>query len=272
MPDERRQDVARVRAVEERAFNAWPALSTLVAEGWLLRFADGYTKRANSINAWRPAASLSTILPHASTLYAARRLPVIVRLSPLAPPGTDDMLAGLGFARADETIVMTAALAPGRADADGSHVADSAISLSPLPETAWCAGFATANAVPEHRRAIHDRMLAAIPPPAAFASVSEGSGAIGWGLAAVERGYVGLFDIVTLPASRRRGAARRLVGALLDWATANGAAHAYLQVVAANDPAIALYRRLGFTELYRYHYRIAPFVPLAALREQYRTI
>lgn len=250
-----------VRGIEERAFNAWPAFSTLLADGWLLRFADGYTKRANSINAWQPVAPLSAILPHASLLYAARGLPAIVRLSPLAPPDTDAMLAGLGFARADDTIVMTAPLSPRPVDADRT-AADPAISLSPVPEATWTAGFAAANAVPTLRRTIHDRMIAGIPSPAAFASIRDDHATIGWGLAAIERREVGLFDIVTLPSARRRGAARRLVGALLDWAAANGASRAYLQVVATNAPAIALYQRLGFTERYRYHYRIAPPIRL----------
>lgn len=252
-----------IRAIEERAFNAWPALSTLVADGWLLRFASGYTKRANSINAWQPTAPLSALLPHAASLYTARGLPTIVRLSPLAPPGTDAMLAGRGFTRADETMIMTAPLACGWGIDDKSHV-DPTIILTSSPEPAWCIGFAVANNVPEHRRAIHDRMLAAIPPPVAFASISDGRETVGWGLAAIERGQVGVFDIVTLPKARRKGAARRLVGALLAWAAPSGAAKAYLQVATGNAPAVALYRRLGFTERYRYHYRIAPVGPTAA--------
>jgi ribosomal protein S18 acetylase RimI-like enzyme len=33
---------------------------------------------------------------------------------------------------------------------------------------------------------------------------------------------------------------------------------AYLQVDAANDPARAVYRRLGFVDAYPYHYRSPP--------------
>ena len=42
------------------------------------------------------------------------------------------------------------------------------------------------------------------------------------------------------------------------WAVERGARWCYLQVVASNDPARALYRRLGFIEHHRYHYRRPP--------------
>jgi N-acetylglutamate synthase len=42
-----------------------------------------------------------------------------------------------------------------------------------------------------------------------------------------------------------------------DWAAGRGAHSVYLQVVASNAPARALYRRTGFIEHHRYHYRRA---------------
>lgn len=37
------------KTMEELSLNNWQPLSTLLYDGWVLRFANGYTKRANSI-------------------------------------------------------------------------------------------------------------------------------------------------------------------------------------------------------------------------------
>ena len=68
----------------------------------------------------------------------------------------------------------------------------------------------------------------------------------------------GLFEIATDSGERRQGHARRLVQSALKWARQRGARFAWLQVEADNRPALALYRLLGFDEIYRYHYRQPP--------------
>ena len=35
--------------IEEQAFNAWPGIQHALCNGWLMRFAHGYTRRANSV-------------------------------------------------------------------------------------------------------------------------------------------------------------------------------------------------------------------------------
>ena len=240
-----------IRALEERAFNAWPALETIAAEGWLCRFAGGYTKRANSVNALAPAVPVPDILRIAAPLYAARALPLVFRLSPLAGPEADAALAALGFQFLDASIVMTAPV-------QSKMAGERDVSIAARPQTAWSAGFAAANRVAVAHRETHDRMLAAIQCPTAFAALESEERPIAWGLGVTEHGMVGLFDIVTAPEARRQGAARSLVRALLAWGYTQDARAAYLQVVASNAPAIALYRSLGFVEAYRYHYRVRP--------------
>ena len=69
---------------------------------------------------------------------------------------------------------------------------------------------------------------------------------------------VGLFEIVSNPALRRQGHGRAIIRDALAWARSRGAKRAWLQVVAANEAAVELYRSIGFSEIYSYAYRKAP--------------
>ena len=53
---------------------------------------------------------------------------------------------------------------------------------------------------------------------------------------------------------RRRGHARRVLGAIADWAAAQGAGQLFLSVEEANAPARALYEGVGFARAYPYRY------------------
>ena len=76
------------------------------------------------------------------------------------------------------------------------------------------------------------------------------------GLAVMQDGYVGLFDIVTDQDYRRKGIGESIVIHLLRYAADRGASEAYLQVLADNTPAMMLYDKLGFKEKYKQWYRI----------------
>jgi len=57
---------------------------------------------------------------------------------------------------------------------------------------------------------------------------------------------------------RGLGYGRAIMHAGLNWAAQTGAGFAALQVQADNEPAVALYGKLGFVEQYRYQYRRYP--------------
>ncbi len=68
----------------------------------------------------------------------------------------------------------------------------------------------------------------------------------------------GLFEIATDEPVRGQGHGRQLILSALKWARLRGAREAWLQVGADNGPALGLYRSLGFSDVYHYHYRRPP--------------
>ena len=82
-------------------------------------------------------------------------------------------------------------------------------------------------------------------------------GTLAIGRATVDGPWVGLTAIEVAPQARRRGYARAVMAALLSWAADRAATRVYLEVLASNAPAVALYESLGFAEHHRYLYRDA---------------
>ena len=252
-------DIAEIRALEERGFNAWPARQSVLLGGWVLRLSDGHTKRANSANAVNPVGSFDEVREAAEALYARHNLPAIFRLSPLAAPEIDKSLDDAGYAVFDPSLVLSTVLADFCGNGD--------VRIEETLSTSWLEGFAAANGIGAAHRATHDRMVSSIALPTAFATLIEDGEAVGFGLAVYERQAIGLFDIVVAPAKRGRGNGRRLTNALLLWGRQVGAQNAYLQVRAQNEGARKLYASLGFQEAYRYHYRVpGSVVPAARAR------
>ena len=84
-----------IRLLEELSMNAWPALQTLLYDGWVLRFAEGYTRRANSVNPLYPSTrdALEKI-EACERLYRGQGLAVIFKLTAASQPERlDEMLA-----------------------------------------------------------------------------------------------------------------------------------------------------------------------------------
>ena len=149
-------DLAAVRRLEELAFRGWPALETRDRAGWRLRFANGYTKRANSINALGTDAQtdLST-LQGLEAAYRARNQAPVWRLSPLAPPAIGDILAGRGYRTIERSLLQVCPLHAG-------FSADPDVRIYPQPTPAWIEAFAAHSPVRPAHRDVMRRMLAAI--------------------------------------------------------------------------------------------------------------
>lgn len=241
-------DLALVRTLEERMFNAWPALQTVYLDGWHLRMAGGHTKRANAASQLDPSSvAAAELIAAVQRLYGRAGIEPMVRLTPLSNPGTDEALEAAGWSYFDPSLVMAAPLPDPPALSPGI-----AVLLEPEPSEAWVAGAAEAYEFAPWQQDMLARIAANIRVDAAFATVSKDGRPAGYGIAVAERGYVGLYDLAVMPAARGSGAGTGLVAALLAWGHGQGARTAYLQVRETNERAQALYRRFGFTPIYRY--------------------
>jgi ribosomal protein S18 acetylase RimI-like enzyme len=256
VPREGGASPATLRAIEATARRAWPALEEERIGGWLLRFAGGVTRRSNSVHAIDDVDDPTAAVAECAARFRARGLaPRFHVHAAVRPPDLEEALAAAGWARELSACVEVAELesfAPGAASA-GARTA-----LLARPEAIWFDRFAAWRRLSCAARSGHLALLSRVPPERAFALVSEGDVPRAAGLAVVDGGWVGLFDVVADPAARRRGWGRFVVSELLRWGRDRGAARSYLQVEADNEPALRLYAGLGFHEAYRYGYRLLP--------------
>jgi len=234
--------------LEELTLNAWPSLQSMVYDGWVLNFSAGYTRRANSVNPLYPSSvPLDEKIATCERAYARVGTPPVFKVCSRSEHDLDASLDRHGYAAQAETSVQVADLA--------DPVGDPTIELSVDLDESWLDDFCALTLTPDRWRPTMGAMLRKIAPEHAFARLRHDSAPTALGMAVAERGWVGLFDIVVDQGWRNQGLGYRLVSTLLHWGQKTGATRAHLAVMADNAPALALYTRLGFREVYRYWYR-----------------
>lgn len=230
--------------LEQAAFNAWTPAQTLIHNGWVVRLDSGYTGRANSVTPQGVALPpFEAQVGSCEELYRERELPPVFRLTTLEDySGLDAFLEERGYAHTSPTIVMVA-------PCDGS----STPYLHQLPLDEWLPYY-DAHSERVNTQA-HRAILERINTSHLYASLQIDGSIVAVGLGVLSEELFGLFDIVVVKELRARGYGKELVNGMLAWGKANGAKTAYLQVTGQNTIAQRLYRQLGFSEAYYYHYR-----------------
>ena len=87
---------------EALSFNTHPCLEEEMYDGWLLRYAEGYTKRANSVNVVGASIiSIAEKIQKCEEKYAERHLPIVFKITPMASE-LDDVLGQMGYFAVDK--------------------------------------------------------------------------------------------------------------------------------------------------------------------------
>lgn len=241
-----------MRTIEELSLNAWPSLQQILYDGWILRFADGYTKRANSVNPiYLGTQNVNQKIQYCQQIYLNKNLKPIFRVTPLAhPENLDEILATAGFEKRDVTSVQIRDLASLPTPTTNSVKIWTDVSQE------WLDHFVHMSEIPLVEWDSLIGILLNIASQKCFAVLLNDDQVVSCGLGVLERQYVGLFEIVTAKDKRGRGFARELIFHILNWAKNQDATTAYLQVVMTNTAALNLYTQLGFEEIYQYFYRM----------------
>jgi len=248
---------AMLARIEDACLNASAPPQQRWLDGWLMRLSPGKARRARSIHAlFDGLLPLNERLALADATYREAGLPLIFRITPFTrPAGLDGELDHRGFVRVDETMVMHCPALPAQAEA----LPEGLVLQSP-PHAEFAEAVGALRGSPDDQRRSHAERLQLSPVPyQGWLLRRPGDGAvIACAQSAREGNMVGLYDVFVHPDARGQALSRRLCATLLAQASAAGASLGYLQVQADNSAAVAVYRRLGFVESYRYHYRGRP--------------
>lgn len=216
------RDRVPARTAQVHGFALFPDLVTDAVGDWVLRdSATATARRANSVLAFGPSGvddDVERVVAHYERPVAAV----------LAGSEEDARLTGLGWV-------------------PESHEADTLFQVAGTAQVARALRGVDDGAVELTEHDGHDGLAVARVGEAASGVAAYGDGGGGW---------VGFRSIEVSPASRRQGLALRVMAALVDWGAERGATTAYLQVLADNAPALALYERLGFRTHHRYRYLV----------------
>jgi GNAT superfamily N-acetyltransferase len=241
-----------VTLIEELSLNAWPALQTMVYDGWIIRFANGYTKRANSVNPlYTSTLGVDEKLRFCENIFEHQRLPVVFKMtSAVHPDDLDEKLSANGYRKDSPTSVQTMDLESVNPQATPE------VNIQEGLSDEWLAGFYRMSTVADSHKETLRQILVNIVPRHCFVSLKSHNQVIACGLGVLQSEYIGLFDIVTDESFRGRGYGQQVVKNILAWGKQNKAKKAYLQVMLNNVPALQLYSKIGFVEEYQYWYRI----------------
>ncbi|MCG6204585.1 GNAT family N-acetyltransferase [Rhodopseudomonas sp. HC1] len=256
---------------EQACLDAWPSLRSAMRGDWLLRFGEGVSRRANSVNPLHERAT--SIAPHLAdfaALYRHHGQPLIVRVPTLLAGAAqiDRELDQHGFSREGETCTLLRDFAGERfesspplsdASAADASAAAPAIIITPRADASWLAAIARLQAQSSSHAAVYARVIDAIAVPTGFLALHQHGHIVATAYGALHGDLLVVESVVVDELLRGQGLGRRMMQALFAWATSHGATAACLQVIADNTAGCALYASLGFDhELYRYHYRRAP--------------
>ena len=239
--------------IEELSMNAWPAIKTVLYDGWVIRLANGYSNRANSINPIYPSKiSLGKKLAYCEELFQRHNLLTTYKLTDCEEhKAIDRKLERMKYQKIHETSIQVCNIQPSIKDTKHDVV------VSDVFNDQWIKSVVNFNKIEKKHILTFKTILSNIAVEKIVVHKEAAGKIIGCGYCTIENNYAGVFDIVVNEKFRGKGYGREIVETILSEAAKRGAKKSYLQVMLNNPAALHLYEKLGYREIYQYWYRKA---------------
>ena len=244
---------------EELQSNAFPALQTVMYDGWSVRFGGGFTYRVNDANPMYPEhLPVEEKIGYVEALYRASSLDKSIfklheGMDPERLAACDRLLEANGYVKERHGNIFVCDLT------SFSRPSSEDVTLESHLTEDWLDRFLTMNGTEGATKDAAKSMLRSIVFPLTAASIWEDGRMIACGLGVMERGRIGLYDIFVDASCRRRGLGVNICAAIMNEGKAAGCTEAYLQCLTNNHGARRLYALLGYKETYAYWFRIKRF-------------
>lgn len=237
-----------IRFFEEISSNAHVALNTMQYDGWLMRFANGITNRANSISVIYPSTiSFDDKVPYCEEIYKKASLPCVFKLTE-DDNELNEYLEARGYKAVTPVDVMILNLK------DKTFQKEMCV-FSKEPTEEWLhAFFAFEGFTDITTQETFRQMFSKVLVNTIYCSLIKDGEVVACASAAIEHGYMLLQNVVVSPEYRGHGFGQLVCESLIAQAKENGAHRTYLQVVKKNAVAVNLYLKLGYERGYTYWY------------------
>ena len=243
--------VNNIRFYEELSSNGHVALNLMQYDGWLLRFSNGYTARANSVSVIYPSTlPLEEKISYCEKCYQKQGLPCQFKITDSeSDKALNEALKNRGYEPVNTTDILVQNL-----DSYNFPVTENAVFFDTPTEEWLSAYFPFENITDQNNINTFRQMLAKVQVKTIFAAIIDDGKIAACASAAIEHGYMLLHNVVVSPEKRGKGFGKQVCQSLIAKAKSEGAENAFLQVVRTNEVAYNLYKKLGFKKEYSYWY------------------
>ncbi|MEJ8821966.1 GNAT family N-acetyltransferase [Variovorax humicola] len=215
---------------------------------WLLPFDNGTVGRAKTAVPLRHEAPAARLVERIEGRYLAQGLPAAFRVAD-APcfDALQEALMQSGYQRRKPTFTQVGTLR-----ALLALSSDAPAEVDGAPDAGWASVFLGEGLDPVDGASRVKALSRATGT--LFGSVREDGRTVAAGAMALSHGWASVHGMRTEQSARGRGLAGRVMAGLAQAALQRGFERVFLQVEAGNAPALALYRRAGFTPAWAYAY------------------